>query len=335
MFYISEFRFADPWFLLLLASVPALWWRHRWSESHRQAGLAFPQVALVGRIGASWAVRFRPFLFAIRLTGLILMILAFARPQLGSTEEDVSTEGVDIILGLDVSGSMAAEDFRPRNRISVAKQVMADFVKGRRSDRIGLVVFAARSLTRCPLTIDYDVLLRQIESVELGVLEDGTAIGSGMATAVNRLRSSKARSRVVILVTDGVNNSGEIDPQTAAQIAASLGIKVYTVGVGKEGVAPFPVTDPVFGRRYVDVEVKIDESSLRKIAELTSARYFRAIDRDSLQEIFKTIDALEKSRINVKAYTHYNEIFGYFLWPALALLAGEIVLSNTRFRRLP
>jgi len=230
---------------------------------------------------------------------------------------------------------MAAEDFRPRNRLVVAKQVIQDFVRGRQSDRIGLVIFAARSFTKCPLTIDYDVLLKQIEDVELGVIDDGTAIGSGLANAVNRLRSSKAKSRVIILLTDGVNNSGEIDPLTAAELARSLGLKVYTVGVGREGIAPFPVNDPIFGRRYVDVQVQIDEELLKKIAESTGGQYFRAVDKDSLEKIFKTIDGLEKSKISVKSYTHYNEVFGYFLWPGLGLILVESLLSHTRFRKLP
>jgi Ca-activated chloride channel family protein len=171
--------------------------------------------------------------------------------------------------------------------------------------------------------------------VQLGMIEDGTAIGSGLANAVNRLRASKAKSRVIILLTDGVNNSGEVDPLTAAELARSQGVKVYTVGVGREGVAPFPVNDPVFGRRYVDVEVQIDETSLQKIAGVTGGQYFRAVDKDSLERIFRTIDGLEKSKISVKSYTHYNEVFAYFLWPGLGLIVMESILSHSRFRKLP
>jgi Ca-activated chloride channel homolog len=332
---LSQLRFADPWYLLLLLLLPLWLLRRRWVQKNLKGGLTFSQLGLAGQLGFSWTTRFFKGLYVFKLIGIAAVILAFARPQLGSAEEDILTEGVDIMITIDISGSMAAEDFRPRNRISVAKQVVQDFVRGRQSDRIGLVVFAAKSFTKCPLTIDYDVLLRQIDDVNLGAIEDGTAIGNGLATAVNRLRLSKAKSRVIILLTDGVNNSGEIDPLTAADIAKSLGIKVYTVGVGREGIAPFPVNDPVFGRRYVDVEVKIDEEILQKISQSTGAQYFRAFDSDSLQQIFRTIDGLEKSKISVKSYTHYNEIFSYFLWPGLGFLVGEALLSHTRFRKLP
>jgi len=331
----SEFRFADPWFLLLLLVIPFLFFHQKWRHKHSRGGLRFPQVKLARPLGSSWTLQVRKMLFHLKLVGISLLVLGFARPQLGSAEEDILSEGVDIVLAMDTSGSMAAEDFRPNNRISVAKQVVKDFVQGRRSDRIGLVIFAAKSFTKCPLTIDYDVLLKQIDDVHLGTIEDGTAIGNGLANAINRLRASKAKSRVIILLTDGVNNSGEIDPLTAAEMARGLGMKIYTVGVGRKGVAPFPVNDPVFGRRYVDVEVQIDEESLKKIADMTGGKYFRATDRYSLGQIFRTIDSLEKSKISVKSYTHYNEIFGYFLWPALALLLGESILSNTRFRTLP
>src|SRR5207249_1028110 len=332
---LSQFRFANPWYLLLLLIIPLFVFRHQWSRKHSEGGLCFPQVRLARQLGSSWTTRFYQGLYLFKMAGIAVLILGFARPQLGSAEEDILTEGVDIMMAVDISGSMAAEDFRPKNRISVAKQVVKDFVQGRRSDRIGLVIFAAKSFTKCPLTIDYDVLLRQIDDVHLGAIEDGTAIGNGLATAINRLRLSKAKSRVIILLTDGVNNSGEIDPLTAADIAKSPGIKVYAVGVGKEGIAPFPVNDPVFGKRYVDVEVQIDEGVLQKMAQMTSGKYFRAVDRDSLEQIFKTIDGLEKSKISVKSYTHYNEIFSYFLWPGLGLLLGEAVLSNTRFRKVP
>jgi Ca-activated chloride channel family protein len=333
--HLTRLQFADPWYLLLLLMIPLLVVRWLWLRRKFRGGLVFPQTTLVSELGGSWTLRFQPWLILFKLAGIALLVVAFARPQLGSSEEDILTEGVDIMVTVDVSGSMAAEDFRPRNRLVVAKQVIQDFVRGRQSDRIGLVIFAARSFTKCPLTIDYDVLLKQIEDVELGVIDDGTAIGSGLANAVNRLRSSKAKSRVIILLTDGVNNSGEIDPLTAAELARSLGVKVYTVGVGREGIAPFPVNDPIFGRRYVDVQVQIDEELLKKISESTGGQYFRSVDKDSLEKIFKTIDSLEKSKISVKSYTHYNEVFGYFLWPGLGLILVESLLSHTRFRKLP
>ena len=333
--FLSQFQLADPWYLLLFLFLPLVFVKDRWVGKRNQSGIVFPQVFLAGKLGRSWTLRVQKQFLALKLLGIGLLVLAFARPQLGSVEEDILTEGVDIMLALDISGSMAAEDFRPSNRIAVAKRVVADFIRGRRSDRIGLVIFAAKSFTKCPLTIDYDVLLKQVDDVRLGSIEDGTAIGSGLANAVNRLRASKAKSRLIILLTDGVNNSGEIDPVTAAELARSLGMKVYTVGVGRQGIAPFPVKDPIFGTRYVDIEVQIDEELLKKIAASTGGQYYRAVDRDSLERIFKTIDGLEKSSISVKSYTHYNEIYGYFLWPGLGLILFETLMSYTRFRTLP
>ena len=333
--WLSQVHFADPWYLLLFLVLPLAFAKDRWAGKRHQSGIVFPQVFLAGKLGSSWTLLVQKQLFFVKLLGIGLLILAFARPQLGSAEEDILTEGVDIMLALDISGSMAAEDFRPNNRISVAKKVVGDFIQGRRSDRIGMVIFAAKSFTKCPLTIDYDVLLKQVDDVQLGAIEDGTAIGSGLANAVNRLRASKAKSRVIILLTDGVNNSGEIDPLTAAELARSLGMKVYTVGVGREGIAPFPVKDPVFGKRYVDVEVQIDEELLKKIAASTGGQYYRALDGDSLERIFRTIDSLEKSSVSVKSYTHYNEIYFYFIWPALGLIFVETLLAYTRFKTVP
>ena len=333
--FLSQFRFADPWYLVLLVFLPLAFLKFQWTRKRNQSGIVFPQVSLTRKLERSWTLYAQRYLLVVKLLGIGFLIIAFARPQLGSAEEDILTQGVDIMLALDISGSMAAEDFRPSNRITVAKKVVEDFIKGRRSDRIGLVIFAAKSFTKCPLTIDYDVLLKQVGDVQLGTIEDGTAIGSGLANAVNRLRASKAKSRIIILLTDGVNNSGEIDPLTAAELARSLGLKVYTVGVGREGIAPFPVNDPVFGKRYIDVEVQIDEALLKKIADSTGGRYFRAVDRNSLEQIFKTIDGLEKSSISVKSYTHYNEIYSYFVWTGLAMILIETLLSYSRFQTLP
>jgi Ca-activated chloride channel homolog len=331
----SQFRFADPWLLVFLMLLPFLIFYRRWDQGRFKGGLRFPPVQLAKQLKPSWALRLYPVLFYMRLLSITLLVLAFARPQLGSAEEDISTEGIDIMIAIDTSGSMASEDFRPNNRIILAKQVVRNFVQGRQSDRIGLVIFASRSFTKCPLTIDYDVLFKQIEDVNLGTIEDGTAIGNGLANAVNRLRVSRAKSRVIILLTDGVNNTGEIDPLTAADIARSLGVKVYTIGVGRQGIAPMPVDDPIYGKRYINVEVQIDEALLQKIAELTGGRYFRAVDSNSLASIFKTIDGLEKTKMSVKSYTRYLEMFPFFLWPGLGLLLGESLLVNTRFRLIP
>jgi Ca-activated chloride channel family protein len=331
----ADFRFADPWFLGLLLLLPLAYFWIQKKQRTLQSGLVFPPSRVLMRLPLAPARRALHILLLLRLMGLACLIAALARPQLGAAEEDLLTEGVDIVVALDCSGSMAAEDFQPKNRIGVAKQQVQDFVLGRHNDRIGLVVFAARSFTKCPLTVDYDVLLKQVEDVRLGTIQDGTAIGNGLATALNRLRSSKAKSRVIILLTDGVNNTGEIDPLTAAEIAKSLGVKIYTIGVGREGIVPYPVDDPVFGRRTIDVEVKIDEELLKKIARATGGEYYRAVDRDSLERIFKTIDSLEKSKIQVKSYTHYQELFAWLLWPGLAFVLGGSILEQTRWRKLP
>lgn len=331
----ADFRIADPWFLGFLLLLPLAYFWIQKKQQTLQSGLVFPPFGLLSRLPLAPARRALQLLRVIRLAGLVFLIVALARPQLGSSEEDLLTEGVDIVVALDCSGSMAAEDFQPKNRISVAKQQVRDFILGRRNDRIGLVVFAARSFTKCPLTVDYDVLLNQVEDVRLGTIQDGTAIGNGLATALNRLQSSKAKSRVIILLTDGVNNTGEIDPLTAAEIAKSLGVKIYAIGVGREGVAPYPVDDPVFGRRMINVEVQIDEELLKKIAHATNGECYRAVDRDSLGKIFKTIDSLEKSKIQVKSYTHYQELFDWLLWPGLILVLGGSILEQTRWRKLP
>ena len=259
------------------------------------------------------------------------------RPRLGSgrTEQEIITEGIDIIMAIDLSRSMLAEDFKPKNRVQAAKQVAADFIKGRKNDRIGLVVFAAKSFTQCPLTIDYGILLNFLEEIEVGLIEDGTAIGMGLANCVNRFRHSKAKSKVVILLTDGVNNRGELDPITAAGLAKALDVRVYTIGVGKRGDALYPVDDPFFGKRYVRMPVQIDEAVLRRIAEITGARYFRATDENSLAEIYNEIDQLEKTKIEIKEYTRYKELFVRFLLAAFGLLLIEIVLAHTKFRKIP
>jgi Ca-activated chloride channel family protein len=306
------------------------WWRRR-----RRPVLRFSSLEGIARRMPTWPTRLRRMLFGGRLLALGLLTVAVARPQWGFTETDITTEGVDIVITLDVSGSMAAEDFRPKNRLFVAKEVVRSFIEGRESDRIGLVVFSAESFTKCPLTLDYGILLRQLEDARLGTIRDGTAIGTALATSVNRLKVSKARSKVLILITDGVNNTGEIDPQTAAEIARAMKIKIYAVGVGRRGVAPFPVDDGFGGKRYVSMQVEIDEAGLQKISATTEGRYFRAEDPDSLKEIFRTIDRLEKTEIKAKSFTHYNELFGWFAWAALALLLLEAVLIHTRLRSLP
>jgi len=328
-------NFANPKLLLLLLIIPLLVWRY-WQRVRRGEGsLRFASTLALEGIRVSWTVRFAHVLFAFSMLALALAIFAVARPQKGTQAEEVLTEGVDIVIALDASGSMAAEDFEPRNRFHVAKLVVNKFAEGLRHDRAGLVVFAAKAITRCPLTLDYGALRYVLDATELGLIEDGTAIGNALATSLNRLRESKAKSKVIILVTDGVNNRGEIQPLDAAEIAGTLGVKIYTIGVGSTGTARFPVNDPVYGKVYADLEVEIDEASLKQIASTTGGLYYRATDRPSLESIFEDIGRLEKTKIQVKTYTHYNERFGNFLIPALALVFLGTIAGFTRFGKLP
>lgn len=327
-------RMANPWFLLLLALLPGLYLLHRWVGKKARATLIFSDISLLKSIsGPAW---FRHIPLLLRFAVLLLAIIALSRPQSGAREEVILTEGVDIVMAIDISGSMAAEDFKPKNRLHVAKLVVEKFIQGRQNDRIGLVTFADYSYTKCPLTLDYQILGTLLENVQIAPRgEDGTAIGMGLATAVNRLRKSVAASRVIILLTDGRNNRGKIDPETAAEIASSLGIRVHTIGVGTEGTAPFPVNDPLLGRRQVFLPASLDEDSLRKIAKKTKGLYFRATDTDSLATIFRRIDQMEKTEIQSKEYVRYSELFPFFLLPASLLLGTELVFRQTRFRRIP
>ncbi|HDQ44433.1 MAG TPA: VWA domain-containing protein [bacterium] len=327
-------RFADPWFLCLFAVIPPIVWIYIRRQRKGGATLRFSHLGFVKDIRHRGWIHARHLLLVLRILAIALLILAFARPQSGIRGEEILTEGVDIMLVLDLSTSMLAEDIKP-NRIEAVKEVAADFVRQRGNDRIGLVVFAREAYTQCPLTIDYGILIRFLQELKTGMIEDGTAIGMGLAAAVNRLRSSSAKSKVIILLTDGENNAGEIDPITAAQMAEAFGIKIYTVGASTHGTAMYPVQDPFFGKRYVPIQVDIDERPLRKIAELTGGMYFRATDRARLEEIYREIDRLEKTEIKVTEYTRYTELFFYFVAAALAILLVEIVLTHTRFRKIP
>jgi Ca-activated chloride channel family protein len=264
---------------------------------------------------------------------LCVLVIALARPQSVSSDEEITTEGIHIVLLLDVSGSMLAEDFKP-NRIGAAKSVASSFVDGRISDRIGLVVFAGESFTQCPLTMDYRVLKELLEGVKSGLLEDGTAIGMAVANGVNRLKDSQAESKVMILLTDGVNNRGEIDPLTATQIAENYGIKIYTVGVGTIGTAPYPVQTP-FGTRYQNIPVEVDEETLKKVAAMTGGRFYRATDNRKLEAIYAEIDELEKTEMEVRVYRKYAELFYGWIGLALFLVVLEFGLSNTLYRKIP
>jgi Ca-activated chloride channel family protein len=270
----------------------------------------------------------------LRLGALAALVVALARPQTGVTSESILTEGIDIVLAMDVSSSMLAEDLEP-NRLGAAKQVAASFVEGRRNDRIGLVAFAGEAYTQAPLTLDHTVIVGLLSEMEVGMIEDGTAVGMGLATAVKRLQASDAESKVVVLLTDGRSNRGEIGPTTAAQMAQALGIRVYTIGAGTRGTARVPVDDPIMGRRYVTMRVELDESTLEDMAELTGGRYFRATDRESLEGVFAEIDELETTEIQVEHFTRYGERFPPILGAGLVLLLLEIGLGQTALRKLP
>jgi Ca-activated chloride channel family protein len=326
----------DPEALYLLLVLPILAGLYGWTQRRGRAAVRFPDLTPIAAIPPTWAVPLRHLPFSLRMAACALLVLALARPQAGQTEEEVLTEGIDILVALDNSGSMAAEDFKPKNRLHVAKETVTRFIRGRKNDRIGLVVFAEKSYTRCPLTLDYGILAGFLDRVELAPrTEDGTAIGMGLATAVNRLRSSGAKSRVIVLITDGRNNRGTIDPDTGAALAKAMGIRIYTIGVGTKGEAPYPVEDRAFGKRYVYVAADIDEDSLRSIAAQTGGLYFRATDAKSLREIFDRIDRMEKTEVKVKQYSRFTELFPVFLVPGVLLLVLEIGLSQTRLRRIP
>jgi Ca-activated chloride channel homolog len=271
--------------------------------------------------------------FVLRTIAVALLLIALARPQSFSTGENVYTEGIDIAILLDISGSMLAEDFKP-NRLDAAKEVIDEFIAGRTSDKIGLVVFAGKSFTQCPLTIDYSVLRNLLGDIESGMIEDGTAIGLAIANGVNRLKDSNAKSKILILLTDGVNNAGEVDPITAANIAQTFGIRIYTVGVGTKGQAPYPFQTP-FGVQYQMVPVEIDEAILQQVADITDGYYFRATDNKKLEEIYKEIDKMEKTRVEITSYRNAKELFYNWAGIGLLLLLIEMILSRTYLRRLP
>jgi Ca-activated chloride channel family protein len=331
---MNIFRLAQPWMLLLGVLVPLLAYWYFFHRDRRTPAIRYSNVGFLEEAGQSWRSRLRHLPFALRMLVLTCIVVALARPQTGSAEEEITAEGIDIVLALDVSTSMLAEDLQP-NRLEAAKRVAVDFIDGRRNDRIGLVVFARQGFTQCPLSLDYRILKDLLAEVRTGLIDDGTAIGMGLVTAVNRLRESSAASRIVVLLTDGRNNQGEIDPLTAAEMARTMGIKVYTIGAGAKGLAPYPVQDPIFGRRYAQVEVDIDEEVLQETARATGGKYFRATDTESLRAVYQEIDRLEKSEVTMTQFTRYRELFPYPLGLASVLLLVELVLANTRFRRIP
>jgi Ca-activated chloride channel homolog len=322
--------FARPWLLLLLLALPAWWWlwRRREMPAARYSDVSLPARASQRR----WWVKLPPGLRAFALTAFIL---AAAGPRIGGDTVEIKQEGIAIVVAIDISSSMLAEDFAPSNRLEVAKRQAVGFIRGRSADRIGLVAFAGEALTQVPVTLDYPVIEQAVMDLKIGSLEDGTAIGSGLATAVNRLRRAPDKSKVILLLTDGENNKGLIDPRTAAATAAAFGIKVYTIGVGTIGEAPIPTGRGLGGFRYELLPVRIDEPLLQEIAQKTGGRYFRAKDSEALSRIFRQIDALEKTPIQVTRYTRYDETTRPLILLAVAALGLELLLSTTLVVRVP
>lgn len=329
----GDYTYKNPeMFYLMLVLLPmALWYILRYKKNTASIRISSTSALSGAPVTSRHILRHLPFV--LQLGAMALFIAVLARPQSSTNWENVTTEGIDIIVSLDVSTSMLAMDFQP-NRLEAAKKVAQEFIAGREHDRMGLVVFAGEAFTQCPLTTDRSVLLNLFGGIRTGLIEDGTAIGNGLATAVTRLKDSDAISRVVILLTDGENNRGEVAPLTAAEIAKTFGIRVYTVGVGSIGTAPYPVQTP-FGNQIQDVEVKIDEEMLQQIAEITDGRYFRATGNTRLAEIYQEIDQLEKSKIEVKEFSRRSEEFMPFALAGLLLLIASLALRTTIFRNLP
>lgn len=315
--------------------IAAMLYYHLKHRRVKSATIKYSDIRIVKRAARTNRQKLRFILIFLRLSAIALFIVAFARPRSGTEYQEVTSEGIDIMLALDVSSSMQAEDFKPNNRLYVAKEEIKNFIKKRVNDRIGLVVFARYSFTQCPLTTDYGVLLNFVDQVDFGIVDDGTAIGMALANSINRLRESESTSRIIVLLTDGDNNAGEIDPITAANLAAAFDIKIYTIGAGKSGNAMYPYQDPIFGKRYVYQPTKIDEVTLKEIAKRTDGKYFRAQSGEELEEIYDIIDGLEKTEIEVASHIQYVELFHYFTYAGLLLLLLEMILAHTYFRKLP
>jgi Ca-activated chloride channel family protein len=327
-------RFEQPLLLLLLIPAALVWLFARRRARLRDPELPVPSLAI---LPAARGARARAAEAARVLLPLAaaLFLIAAARPQAGREVREVVSEGIDILLAIDVSGSMRCEDFRPQNRLFVAKEVAKRFVRGRSHDRIGLIAFAGRAELISPVTLDYDGLTSLIDGLDFGMLPDGTAVGSAIALGAERLRQTKGKSRVLILLTDGINNAGSVDPVTAARLSAAVGVRIYTVGAGTQGQAPFPVDDPVLGRHYVWVRSDVDEKSLGAVAEITHGRYFRATSAELLARVYHEIDALEPSRVEMRSYTRWAEMGPRVLGVGLFLLALDLVLGATWLRRFP
>ncbi len=328
-------RFLHPLALIALA-IPVLLIYLRWRGRDRhELVLSMSDTRLHRRQSGFGRVRLRLLPAILRVAALLLLAAVLARPQAGTHSREILSEGVDIVLVLDISTSMKGEDFRPRNRLEEAKAQAAEFILRRETDRIGLVAFAGQAFTQCPLTLDHDLLAEFLSQVKMGVVEDGTAIGSAIATAANRLRESKAESKVMVLLTDGDNNAGNVDPMTAARAATAMDIKIHTIGVGKEGKVPYPVDDMLFGKRYQYVPTNLDEETLREIARVSGGRYYRAQNTEALARIYTEIDKLERTEISSVERVDYREASVRFLLPVVLLLLAEFLLSRFVLRSLP
>jgi Ca-activated chloride channel family protein len=326
--------FANPTYLyLLLLLIPMIGW-YIYKLSKSQASLQVSSTEVFDTPGtSSWKIWLRHVPFILRTLAIAILIVILARPQSTNSWQNSSTEGIDIVLAMDISTSMLAQDLKP-NRLEASKDVASSFINGRPNDNIGLVVFAAESFTQCPLTTDHTVLLNLFKDIQPGIIQDGTAIGLGLANAVSRIKDSQAKSKVIILLTDGVNNTGEIAPVTAAEIAKTFGIRVYTIGVGTQGEAPYPF-QTAFGIQYQNVPVEIDEQTLKQMAATTGGQYFRATDNASLKEIYSEIDKMEKTKISVQEYSKKQEEYKNWAILLFVLLLIEILLRNTLLRNIP
>ena len=330
---MNNITFANPNLLyLLLLIVPVIVW-YVFNHKRTHASIQVSTIKGIGKNHITYKHILRHVVFALRLITIALVIMAIARPQSTLSWRNEESEGIDIVLALDISSSMLARDFEP-DRMEAAKDLAIQFIAGRRNDRIGLVVFSGESFTQCPLTTDHSVVINLFRDIKSGIIEDGTAIGMGLATSVSRLKDSDAKSKVIILLTDGVNNQGAIAPATAAELAQTFGIRVYTIGVGTEGMAPYPVNTP-FGVQLRNMPVEIDEETLQGIAQNTGGEYFRATDNKKLKQIYEQIDKLEKSKIEVKEFSQKDEEFILFVLLAAFLLLSDMILRNTLLRQIP
>lgn len=332
---MTFFRFEDPWLLLLILLLPMAVVIIR---SDRNAVISYSSIGRLKTVRPDRMRLISSIPGFLKALAFVLLVIAVARPQEGHKRSRILSAGVDIVLAIDTSGSMQALDFKkedkPIDRLEVVKDVVAEFIDNRENDRMGMVVFGQEAFTQCPLTLDHDILLSFLENLEIGVAGDSTAIGSAIGIAVKRLKDLKSKSKVIILLTDGRNNAGSLSPAQAAEIGKTFGIKIYTIGVGTRGKAPFLV-DSIFGKQYIYQNVEIDEKTLQDIANTTGAKYFRATDRESLKNIYQQIDSLEKSDVKILDRSEYHELFVYFLIPGLIIILVETVLSHTRLRRIP